>query len=71
MYRHAAGMTHVKLAERLQCSRNYIAMIECGRRLPSVSLLVELADEFGVTPNHLLGYDVSAEASTDYHMHRC
>ena len=43
LYRKNLGLTQEKLAEMVDISDNYIALIETGRRFPSVSMLERLA----------------------------
>jgi len=42
-YRIKCGLTQAKLAERANASTQYIAMIELGRKFPSLELLERLA----------------------------
>jgi len=41
--RHRLGISQAKLAERAKASTQYIAMIELGRKFPSVEMLDRLA----------------------------
>jgi len=38
-YRKKLGMTQAKLAEKADLSENYIALIETGKRFPSVEMI--------------------------------
>ena len=42
-YRLKSGLTQAKLAEKANASTQYIAMIELGRKFPSLELLERLA----------------------------
>jgi len=42
-YRVKRGLTQARLAERADASTQYIAMIELGRKFPSIELLERLA----------------------------
>jgi len=42
-YRVKLGLTQAKLAEKADASTQYIAMIELGRKFPSIELLERLA----------------------------
>ena len=52
--RHRAGLTQAALANRLNISTSALGMYEQGRRTPSASILVALANELGVTTDALL-----------------
>jgi transcriptional regulator with XRE-family HTH domain len=43
MYRKKLGLSQAKLAELVNASDNHIAMIETGRRFPSITMLELLA----------------------------
>lgn len=47
--RKRAGMSQVMLAKKLRLSPSAIGMYEQGRREPSISILIALSKEFGVT----------------------
>ena len=42
-YRKKLGITQAKLAEKANITENYIAMVETGRRFPSVNMLERIA----------------------------
>lgn len=46
--RHEAKLTQEELAERMNVSRRTVSRWETGNNLPDLSLLVELADFYGV-----------------------
>ena len=52
--RHRAGLSQTTLASRLNISPSTLGMYEQGRRTPSASTLVALANELGVTTDALL-----------------
>ena len=52
--RRKAGLSQTALANRLNISPSALGMYEQGRRTPSASTLVALANELGVTTDTLL-----------------
>ena len=48
------GWSQAELARRIGVSASAVGMYEQGRREPSLSLVVQLAREFGVSTNYLL-----------------
>jgi len=42
-YRNVLGLSQAKLAEKAQVTYNYIALVETGKRFPSVSILEQIA----------------------------
>lgn len=52
--RKAKGFTQEKLCEKLDISKTHISRIETGRTKLSLSLLVNIANYFGVTADNLL-----------------
>jgi transcriptional regulator with XRE-family HTH domain len=52
--REKQDMTQLQLAEKLYVSRATIGHIELGNRMPSVPLLIEIAEFFDVTTDYLL-----------------
>ena len=49
------GITQNELARALNVNQSLIANIERGRKNPSVMLLRDIAEHFGVTPNEIMG----------------
>jgi DNA-binding XRE family transcriptional regulator len=48
-------MTQVELAQQLGLARQgYVSNLEAGRKAPSLDLVVQIADLFGVTTDYLL-----------------
>ncbi len=58
-YRHEADITQAKLAFACGVAQQTIGNIETGRIEPSLRLLCSIAIELNVTPNDLLGWDIS------------
>ena len=56
------GWSQAELAKRIGVSASAVGMYEQGRREPSLSLLVVLAQVFGVTTDYLL----TGKYSTDF-----
>ena len=52
--RKEAGLTQKQLAEWVGVQRNYIVSLEQGRRNPTITVLVKIADELGTVPSVLL-----------------
>ena len=52
--RRNKGLSQATLAQALSLSTSTIAMYEQGRREPSVSTIIALADTLGVTIDYLL-----------------
>jgi transcriptional regulator with XRE-family HTH domain len=42
-YRKVLGISQAKLAEKAQLTNNYIALVETGKRFPSVNMLEKIA----------------------------
>ncbi len=53
--REERNITQAQLAEKLHLSSNYIGLIERNVNTPSVSVLVSIADELGVSMDYLVG----------------
>ena len=53
--RREADMTQSELGDRLNLTRQAISRYELGESFPDVSILVLLADIFGVTLDELIG----------------
>lgn len=52
--RKHAGMTQSDLANRIHVSTSTIGMYEQGRRLPNISTLISLSQEFAVSIDYLI-----------------
>lgn len=46
--REAQGMTQTELAERVGVSQSHISDVELNQRMPSMRILVKLAESLGV-----------------------
>jgi len=53
-YRKDAGMTQLELSEKINYSDKSVSKWERGEGLPDVTVLVQLAELFGITVNDLL-----------------
>ncbi|MEL6216997.1 MAG: helix-turn-helix transcriptional regulator [Pseudomonadota bacterium] len=49
--RTALGMSQQELANTIGVSRNYISMIESGKRIPSLSLMTHIFDVLDIDPS--------------------
>lgn len=49
-----AGLTQAELGTRLNLTASALGMYERGYRMPSLSIIAEIADEFGVSCDFLL-----------------
>ena len=54
--RKAADMTQNEVADRLNLSRQAISRYECGESFPDISILVQIAELFGLTLDALITY---------------
>ncbi len=52
--RDAKGMTQEDLAEKAELFRTYLSRIETGGANPTLTVIHQLADALGVTPDRLL-----------------
>ena len=53
-YRSKSNLTQKALAAKVNCSREYIVQIENGTKVPSLSVLVEIANTLSVSADELL-----------------
>ena len=53
-YRHIAGLRQEDLAELCDCSTSHIGQIERGRGVPSLEMVVRIANALHVTVDQLL-----------------
>ncbi len=58
--RMARGMSQVAFARMIGVSKQCVSNWENDNVLPSIEMLVKIADLFGVTTDHLLGRDSTA-----------
>ena len=54
LLRIAKGWSQAELAKKIGVSASAVGMYEQGRREPSLGLVVQLSQEFGVTTDYLL-----------------
>ncbi len=60
--RQRAGWTQVTLAERLGlAAHTHVSFMESGRKVPSIDLIVKIADLFGVSTDYLLRDDIALD----------
>jgi transcriptional regulator with XRE-family HTH domain len=52
-YRNQRGLSQEKLAERVNTATNYIALIETGKRFPSLKMLEKLAKGLNIDTTEL------------------
>ena len=52
------GLTQYAFAERLGISKNLIYTYESEKSVPTTTTLLKICNEFHVTPNWLLGFDL-------------
>lgn len=55
LLRCLAGMTQTQLGKRLNITASTLGMYEQGRRTPSLSTIIAISEEFGVSCDFLLG----------------
>ena len=58
LYRKEKGFTQEQLAEAMGVSVGAVSKWESGASVPELSLIMELADFFGISVDALLGYEV-------------
>ena len=64
--RARSGMTQQQLAKELHVGPSAIGMYEQGRRVPSIEMLVQIADLFDVSLDYLItGKEFSGRATTE------
>lgn len=59
--RKAAGLTQWQLANKIFVSESYIALIESNKRNPSTNVLIKIAEELGLTTDHIV-FDTSSRS---------
>ena len=68
-YRSKSNLTQEVLAAKVNCSREYIVQIENGTKVPSLSVLVKIANTLSVSADELL-FDClehSSSANSEFH----
>jgi len=67
--RRKHGLTQEKLAEMCNSSASYISLIESANRTPSLDLLINLANNLGITvDNFLKGYQINDKSTYQYEL---
>ena len=57
------GLTQDAFAERLGISKNLIYTHESEKSVPTITTLLKICNEFNVTPNWLLGFDLEDDVN--------
>lgn len=65
LLRKKTGMSQLELAKKLNIGPSAIGMYEQGRRTPSVDLLIDMANLFGVSLDYLITGTESTHAIAD------
>lgn len=64
------GLTQSEVASALGVSSVVYSRYETGKRQPSIDVLIQMADVFGVTVDYLLGrQDIEDSTLSDYELH--
>ena len=68
-YRSKSNLTQEVLAAKVNCSREYIVQIENGTKVPSLSVLVKIANTLSVSADELLldCLEYSSSANSEFH----
>ena len=53
-YRKQQGLTQEQLAERISYSKNHVQQVETAKAVPSVEILLDIADALGIPAAKLL-----------------
>ncbi len=61
-YRLGAGLSQEQLGHRMGVSKNYISLLECGRRYPSIGSLIRIAQGLNVPPGTMVDAIAEREA---------
>ena len=59
------GYTQVQLAARLGVAESILSAYETQMRLPSLDMVIRIANEFGVTSDYLLGLEKQKTLDVD------
>ena len=54
LLREARGWTQEQLAERSEMNASYLGFLERGDNVPTLSIIIQLAEAFGMEPADLL-----------------
>ncbi len=68
-YRSKSNLSQEALAAKINCSREHIVRIENGTKIPSISVLVEIANTLSVSADELLldCLEHSSSANSEFH----
>ena len=66
-YRSKSNLTQEVLAAKVNCSREYIVQIENGTKVPSLSVLVKIANMLSVSADELLLDCLEYSSSSEIH----
>ena len=69
-YRTKSNLTQEDLAAKVNCSREHIVRIENGTKIPSISVLVEIANALSVSADELLLDCLEHSSSANSELHR-
>ena len=69
-YRSKSNLTQEVLAAKVNCSREYIVQIENGTKVPSLSVLVKIANTLSVSADELLLVCLEHSSSANSEFHR-
>ena len=73
-YRSKSNLSQEALAAKINCSREHIVRIENGTKIPSISVLVEIANTLSVSADELLLDCLehsSSSANSEFHRLDC
>ncbi len=62
--RRAASLTQEQLADELNVGVNHVGKMEIGRNAPSIDLLIQISEYFGVSVDYLLKGQQDAKTET-------
>ena len=66
-YRSKSNLSQEALAAKINCSREHIVRIENGTKIPSISVLVEIANTLSISADELLLEHSSSSANSEFH----
>lgn len=69
--RKREGMSQLQLASKLNIGPSAIGMYEQGRRTPSIDLLIDMANLFGVSLDYLITGKEYTGSAVDNIVHPC
>lgn len=52
--RKRRGLTSEQMAEKCHINANYLRQIECGAKIPSLPVFVDICNVLSISPNYLL-----------------